>query len=78
MKIIFAFLFFLISVTSFADAPNQARELKLDTPSNDSKLKSIISQKSIQSVLKTVEILKEKEEMAYQKKKSKASSQQSI
>tara|TARA_Y100000782_G_scaffold97334_1_gene110262 strand:- start:456199 stop:456402 length:204 start_codon:yes stop_codon:yes gene_type:complete len=61
-----------------------ASELKLnsDRNQNDQKqkvlIKSEISQKSIRNVFETIQMLKQKKEMVYQKKKAKSTLRKSI
>jgi hypothetical protein len=61
-----------------------ASELKLnsDRNHNDQKqkvlIKSEISQKSIRNVFETIQMLKQKKEMVYQKKKAKSTLRKSI
>ncbi len=78
MKLIISALFLFMTQNSFAS------ELKLnsDRNQNDQKqkvlIKSEISQKSIRNVFETIQMLKQKKEMVYQKKKAKSTLRKSI
>lgn len=79
MKVFIVFLLLIQSSLIFASGQNYTGEKNHEIPQKVShKIKTSISHKLIENVLKTVEILKEQSEMAYQNKKSKIPHNQSI
>ncbi len=78
MKSLFLLLALFLAAENHAASANQIGEKKDVNLSVDTKLKAIISKKSIQNVLKTVEILKEQKEALYRQKKNNAPKNQPI
>jgi len=79
MKTILAFLILMQSHLILASEANYTGEKTNIVTQNTSRyIKAIISQKSIQNVLKTVELLKQQTETVYRHKKAKVTKKQSI
>lgn len=73
MKFISALLLLTLTTSVLANKSNQLGERNSQQISINQKLKTAISQKSIQNVLRTVELLKEQKESNYREKKNKVS-----
>lgn len=83
MNVFFAFLILAQPPLILASGPKSTGEKATEKTTEKSEktsrhINTVISQKSIQNVLKTVEILKKRSETAYRQKKNLATKKQSI